>query len=499
MKPLFLFVRPPRPLWPFNGPSTAFWPPLAFASLAAALREHVPGLRVAILDAPALSMGWSTLTQHLRWLQPDYIGIGEEAVSCVEGLRLARLAKELGARVVAGGCFFSYVAPHVLATGLIDVVVHGEGELTIVELAQALQENDPKALRAVAGISFVDGEEVVFTGWRELLADLDCLPFPAYDLLPIKSYGDRSRNHPSLAAIELGRGCSHGCQFCVLWRQMGRYEADRQVPSLRVKSPERLLEEVRILMDQFQRQYLGWVDPCFNADPRTAARLSELLLRENRIIGQSAWVRADYVVRDDASGALKLCCQSGWNEAYLGIERLEPSELSRLGKGNLNGEATRALEILHTKHPDVVTVGSFIYGLSWDTPESVRSLFQSAERLPLDEIFFIPLTPLPGTPYWKPQMWDATGKKFRTFDFLPRPSSEETMAQFSSEIAWGYLFRWPRQRVYRMLAGLLARNPRRRSITRHISQRTIPVMFPGAFHRRCEAAGGMFYPAWYES
>ena len=55
MKPLFLFVRPPRPLWPFNGPSTAFWPPLAFASLAAALREHVPGLRVAILDAPALS------------------------------------------------------------------------------------------------------------------------------------------------------------------------------------------------------------------------------------------------------------------------------------------------------------------------------------------------------------------------------------------------------------------------------------------------------------
>ena len=77
MKPLFLFVRPPRPLWPFNGPTTAFWPPLAFASMAAGLRESVDGLRVAILDAPALSLGWSTLAQELRWLEPAYVGIGE--------------------------------------------------------------------------------------------------------------------------------------------------------------------------------------------------------------------------------------------------------------------------------------------------------------------------------------------------------------------------------------------------------------------------------------
>jgi len=63
MNELFLFVRPPRPLWPFNGPSSAFWPPLAFASLAATLRERVHDLRVEILDAPALEMAgarWKT-------------------------------------------------------------------------------------------------------------------------------------------------------------------------------------------------------------------------------------------------------------------------------------------------------------------------------------------------------------------------------------------------------------------------------------------------------
>ena len=499
MKPLFLFVRPPRPMWPLNGPSTAFWPPLAFASLAAALREHVPGLRVAITDAPTLSMGWATLAMHLRSLRPDYVGIGEEAVSYVEGLRIANLAKQLGAIVVAGGCFFSHTASQVLSTGLVDVVVHGEGEQTIVELVQALAEHNPSALRSVAGISFRDREEVVFTGWRALLPDLDSLPFPAYDLLPMEKYGGKSRRHPKFTSIESARGCSHGCQFCVLWRQMGRFHSGRQVPCLRVKSPGRLLEEVRILMDRFDRHYLGWVDPCFNADPHTPARLADLLLRENRTIGQSAWVRADYILRDDASGSLKLCYDAGWNEAYIGIERLEREELARLGKGNLNGEAARAVDVLHAKYPGIVTFGSLIYGLPWDTRQSVRALFHAAQRLPLDQILFIPFTPLPGTPLWQPQMWDPTGERLRSFDFMPHPGSDGALGALSSVIAWSYLFRWSPQRFARMLAGLFDRNPRRRGITWKIVQRSIPVMLPSAFQRIRKTSSGMIFPAWYES
>lgn len=498
---LFLFVRPPRPLWPFNGPSTAFWPPLAFASLAAALREHVPGLQVAILDAPACAMGWNTLTQELRRLRPDYVGIGEEAVSCAEGLRIAKLAKEIGARVVAGGCFFGNVAPEALSTGLIDVVVHGEGEQTIVELMPILREGRADELRDVTGISFREGEQTVFTGWREPVTDLDRLPIPAYDLLPVERYGRTSRNHPAMAAIELGRGCTHGCQFCVLWRQMGRMRGDQPVPCLRVKSPERLLEEVRILMDRYGRRYLGWVDPCFNADERVPRELADRLLRDGRRIGQSAWVRADYLLRDEASGALSVCCDAGLNELYLGMERVSRWDLSRLGKGNLNGEPVRALQMLDEKHRNVVTVGSFIYGLEGDTPESVRELFRAAEQLPIDEIFFIPLTPLPGTPYWTPAMWDATGEKFRSFDFLPRRNGDKRQAQLTSAVAWSYFTCWPWRRVRRMLRGLFALDSRRRRIARHILLRALPLTMAGLFAtpRERETATGMLYPEWYES
>src|SRR5439155_16171998 len=111
---LFSFFQAAAALLAFNGSGTAFWPPLAFAYLAAALREKIHDLRVAILDAPALRMGWKSLTAEIKRLRPAYIGIGEEAVSCLEGLRLAALAKEAGAHVVAGGCFFGNVGPQAL-------------------------------------------------------------------------------------------------------------------------------------------------------------------------------------------------------------------------------------------------------------------------------------------------------------------------------------------------------------------------------------------------
>lgn len=205
MNELFVFARPPRPMWPFNGPSSSFWPPLAFASMAAALRLSCRDWRVEILDAPALEMGWRSLEAELRRRQPAVIAMGEKAVSCAECLRLARLGRALGAKVIAGGCFFGHVGPQVLKTGLVDVVAHGEGEQTVVELAQALREGTTAALEQVTGISFLRGDVPYRTKPRRLIKNLDDLPMPAWDLLPMHRYGAGSRNHPGLA----GLGLSH--------------------------------------------------------------------------------------------------------------------------------------------------------------------------------------------------------------------------------------------------------------------------------------------------
>jgi anaerobic magnesium-protoporphyrin IX monomethyl ester cyclase len=501
MNELFLFVRPPRPLWPFNSPASAFWPPLAFASLAAMLRQEVRDLRVEILDAPALEMGWRTLETELRRRRPAYVGIGEEAVSCVEGLRLARLAKSLRARVVAGGCFFGHVAPQALGTGVVDAVVHGEGELTLVELVQAWRNNCPKTLHEVRGISFLaEANQVVTTAPRPLIADLDNLPFPAYDLLPVHRYGAGSVNHPRLGAIELGRGCFGSCDFCVLWRQMGRFIGDRLVSGLRVKSAERLMEEIRVLTGRFGRRYLGWVDPCFNADPRAPGEVAEAMLREGIKVGQSAWVRTDALVRDADSGALEACVRSGLNEMYLGIERPDGESLAALHKTSGVADALEALRILRERFPEVLAVGSFIYGLPGDTPAAIRGIHRLAMELELDQFFFIPLTPLPGTGTWHPELWDSTGESFREFNFLPSGRPHGRHADLERALLCSILFNWPPARIRAWWHKLTSSDPRKRRVHRRLHTRAIRLHLRGMLNSALGRSGtGMVFPRWYES
>ncbi|HEU5401217.1 MAG TPA: radical SAM protein [Terriglobales bacterium] len=541
MSDLLLFVRPPRPIWPFNGPGSAFWPPLAFASLAAAVREEVRAVEVAILDAPALRMGWRTLEQHIRSLKPAYVAIGEEAVSCADGLRLAALAKSMGAQVLAGGCCFGNLAAEVLSTGLVDFVVHGEGERTLVELMCALATRDSSALHDVRGLSFREGDQVVFTGWRDPIDDLDRLPFPAYDLLPMHRYGAESRNHRDFVALELSRGCCHRCSFCVLWRQMGRVHSATVEPCLRTKSPARVVAEVEYVARHFGRKYIGWVDPCFNANPAVPREVSELLLSRGIRLGQSAWVRADFLCRDAASGALDTCVRAGLNEVYIGIERCSSNELGALAKGSPYEAVRTALQHISTRHPQLCTVGSFIYGIEGETPASIRELFRSAYQLPLDMVIFIPLTPLPGTPFWDRTLWDGTGESLRQCSFLPAfaspaplraphlpqsadvgiplpsnypnslptlraphlpqladvgssriPSSNPFPAEHHRAMLHNMTWNWPAGRIRALVRSLAAPDARRRSIARRLFLRGLRfVLSP--------ARSAMPLPAWYES
>ena len=500
MSPLLLFVRPPRPLWPFNGPSSSFWPPLAFASMAAMLRQHTSAMRVEILDAPAVEMGWRTLEAELRRRQPAVVALGEESVSCVECLRLARLARAIGAKVIAGGCFFGHVAPHALGTGLVDVVVHGEGERTIIELAQALRENTTEALAQVAGISFVRDGVAVRTSPRPLIESLDDLPMPAWDLLPMRRYGAGSLNHPGLAAIEASRGCFNDCEFCVLWRQMGTFVSEQTRPFLRIKSVDRLREEIRIQTRDFGRRHFGWVDPCFNAHPSIPSDLCEALLRDDIRIGQSAWVRADCLVRDAQSGALASLVRGGLNEIYVGVERPDNDGLKDVHKHATIPVMREAFRIMTHEHPQVFTLGTFIYGLPGDTPATVRAIFRLSHELEMDHAFFIPLTPLPGTPFWRDDMWDDSGEAFRDFNFLPSATGRSTQRSLEWAFLKAFATQWPPARVRSYWRGFTCQNARKRRITLRLAARGAWFAAHGMLRGLLTGRrGGMLFPQWYET
>jgi len=467
--------------------------------MAAELRARIRDLDVRILDAAALRMGWKSLESELRALGPAYVGIGEEAVSAKEGLRLARLAKSAGARVVAGGCFFGHLAPQTLGTGLIDAVVQGEGEETIVDLVRAWRSG---GLREVAGISIREGEVVVRTPARQPMEDLDRLPFPAYDLLPVSRYGAGSRNHPDFAALESSRGCSGRCSFCILWRQMGKFNSSSAVPLLRTKSPERIRDEVSLMVRRYGRRYVRWVDPCFNADPEVPGRVAELLLRDGLAVGQSAWVRSDGIVRDHGSGSLALQVRAGLNEVYIGVERPDRASLTDLRKtGSQPSVAREAMRILSREHPEVFTVGSYVYGLPEDDSETMRRIYRHALELDLDKAFYIPLTPLPGTPFWKPELWDGTGERLRSFDFLPSCLPDGNPSRLARTLAASFLFDWPAARLRGYVRRLRSPCARKRRMARRLLWRAIRLSAGMAAQTILGRGriGGMRLPPWYEN
>jgi len=470
-----LLLRPPRYLWPFNSETSAFWQPLGLLCLAAAVRRELPGVSVEVWDAPGQKMGWRTLRRRLSAEPMDVLGVGEETVSAHEALRAARLVKRLHPRclVVAGGVYFAHAVEQTLAEPGVDVIVRGEGEVTFVELLRHAHEPDRWA--EIPGLAFRAGDRVVMTPPRELIADMDSLPFAAYDLLPMGLYGRRSRNHPALVSIEHSRGCVDSCGFCILWRHMGQAVGDkgRVRPRLRSKSGRRSFEEVLRLYRHFGRRTFGWVDPTFNADPRWSDEWAGHMLR-SELVGpagrartlHTAWLRADGVVRDERLGILEKLVRAGLRQVMIGVERPDSEGLAALSKHRNDYEICReAFAIFRRKYPQVYTIGTLIFGLPGDTAEDLRRLAACQYELGMDYCFIMPLTPNPGTSCRQEALRAGrlVSTDLATYNFHTPVCRTETLSLRELEsIYWRLMLNPDRRRLRRWLRQLLLERDRRK-------------------------------------
>jgi anaerobic magnesium-protoporphyrin IX monomethyl ester cyclase len=395
-----LFIRTPRYVWPFNSETSAFWQPLGFMSLAGQLEAACPNISVKIIDCATSKIGWKSLFSTLNSDWPDVICLGEETVSSHEAIRLANYVKEQhpATIVIAGGVFFSSEAEQSLEANRIDYIVHGEGEITLQELLTTLA--DGTDLNTVKGISYKQDGQIIRTADRQPIPDMDTLPMPAWSKVPMHLYGLGAKNHPGLVSIEHSRGCTDNCSFCNLWKHMGKPSTNGSAikPYFRTKSAERSLEEVTRLIRDFERSTFGWVDPTWNVDPKWTDEFCGLLLKHNIRIRQTAWLRADCVVRDEELGILDKAVRTGLCQVMIGVERPNDSELGQLNKHSNGPDITaRAFEIFRKKYPGVFTIGSVIFGLWDETQKSLEELSRYQYKIGMDYCFFIPLTPNPGT------------------------------------------------------------------------------------------------------
>jgi len=401
-----ILVRPPRYLWPFINESDNFLLPLGLPCIAAAIRERLFNVEVKVIDCPPLKIGWQTLGKILQKEKPDVVGAGEEALYHHEALRLFKLAKEINPKVItiAGGHFFSWMIDYSLTNFPIDIIVRFEGEETIVELVRALKNKAD--LSKIKGIAYRNNGQIIKTPLRPLIEDLDSLPLPAYDLMPMGKYSPFGYLWPQSATLEHSRGCIDKCNFCSLWTFWGRHiktdieKGELEVmPKYRSKSVERILEEVDIVYQRYNRRYIIWADPTFNVDSKWTDEFCEKLLKRNyKDLYWWAFLRADYLLRDERLGILEKMVRAGLTHPLIGIERGCTEDLRELNKSAYTRELVKEVFLIFKKkYPRVFRQGTFVTCLPFDTRESMLNLVRYAIEIDIDYPAFHPVAPVPGT------------------------------------------------------------------------------------------------------
>jgi anaerobic magnesium-protoporphyrin IX monomethyl ester cyclase len=386
-----LLINPPLSRVVLNMRTGLLMPPLGLGYLAATLEQA--GYQVQLLDMQAEQARGADLVRYLNEHQPRVVGIGTMVNTFNNGLRVAQIVKQArpATHVIVGGPHATFLPEETLACSAVDVLVRYEGEETLVELLQHFESASP-ALDQIRGIVFRDGDRLIATEARPLIADLDRLPFPARHLFKWDKYG--------IPITITARGCPSRCVFCAA-------NALYPHPPYRVRSPQLVVDEIEEMVRRYGLQSFFIADDAFTLWPKRALEICDLLIA--RGLNTVKWLCEARVDTMTPEVARKLC-EAGCIEVQYGVETGNPEIMKLIRKG-IKLEQVQEV-VAYSQALGLNVVCSFIIGFPWDTHETVQQTLAFGHQLmqlgaPLKDggrsgrgrvgSGFAPLTPLPGT------------------------------------------------------------------------------------------------------
>lgn len=400
-------------------------PPLGLAYLAAVAEEQ--GWKVRIIDGLTEGLSMQDIAGIIRSLQPEVAGITATTPAIYDAYEIARIVKEHSPNslVLLGGPHATFMAYEVLEEcPYIDVVVRGEAEETLKEILERIERGGD--LSEVAGITYRAGDRIKENPSRGLIDDLDSLPIPAYNLLPMGKYVvDRVR----YAAIVTSRGCPYGCIFCSSSLQFGK--------RWRAHSPERVLEELMILRYDYGAREIEFLDDTFTLKMSRAEEISRMIVSEGLDISWSASSRVNTFSRSLGEAMRR----AGAHTIYFGIESGSDKTLRLIGKGITRRQAMDAVKA--ARNSGLNALGSFIIGFPHEGEEDIRATIRFADKVGVDLAQFTIATPYPGTRLWEMAVKEnllltRNWRKFTTLDVVMR-SLYLTPERIKKLLLWAYI------------------------------------------------------------
>ncbi len=362
------------------------YPPLGIVTLASVLRKE--GVKPFIYDAN-IEKG-DHLEKISKLIQDENINAIGLSFTTILTRGAYFIAGELKRKfpeipIIAGGYHPTVMSDEVIGCGHIDYAVLGEGEITLPLLLDAIQNGvEPDN---VEGLCFKRKGEIIHTGCRPLIGNIDTIPIPAYDLLSLNSYSSLSSTRKPFVTVVRSRGCPFRCVFCGVDAIFSR--------RYRCQSPERTLEEVLFLVKRFGVREILFKDSDFLINRKNVEELCNLFLKERLDLLWSCNARVDSVNKD----ILGLMKRAGCSQISFGIESGSQRMLDALRKDFTAGQVIEAIRL--AKEQGIACVGDFIIGAPGEDYETIDETVKLIQKLPLDYASFHFLTAFPGSPLYK--------------------------------------------------------------------------------------------------
>lgn len=380
-----LFVNPPQTAskYKFMG---VIAPPLGIAYMAGVLQEN--NIDVEILDASAEDMDFKDVEKELLKRKPDLVALTALTPTIGRALETAQVVKETlpDSIVVMGGYHPTFNFLETLEDENVDIVIRGEGEYIMLNLVQALENQS--SLHDVKGIVFEDknSKEIVVNPEAPLIQDLDELPFPALNLLPMDKYRLLDMDTHMTTMITT-RGCPMQCSFCSSAAMHGK--------KIRERSIENIVDEIEYLKTNYDIDTIAFMDDTFTLKKRKVMAICDEILKRNIEIMWGCTSRVDTL--DEK--LLKKMKEAGCITIFIGVESADQQQLDNMCKNTTIAKIENAFKI--ARKLKIRTIASVALGMPGDTKEIMNKTVKFVHKLKPNYVIYSLATPYPGTRFYK--------------------------------------------------------------------------------------------------
>lgn len=362
--------------------------PFFMAYAGALLKQN--GFEVLLVDAIAEELTDKEFFKKSEGFRPDVVLQEVSTPSLDIDLVYAKRIKELtNAKIALSGLDVNITDLKFLkGYAFIDFVLLGEYEYTLLDLVRHLEEGTN--VNDVLGLIHQSNGKFSANARRPLIENLDDLPWPLREQLPMQKYEDRPGGIPwPSVQMWASRGCPHRCIFCA-WPQI-MYGGN----SYRTRDPKRVVDEMEYLVNNMGFKSVYFDDDTFNIGKKRMLKFCDEVKKRKLNVPWAAMARADNMDKETLAAMKAVGLEAVKYGVESGTQKLVNSSNKSLDLGRVREN------IKLTKELGIHTHLTFMFGLPGETKETIQRTLDFALAMDPESVQFSIATPFPGTDYFR--------------------------------------------------------------------------------------------------